>query len=132
MRATHRPWVIENVAGAPIRKDLTLCGEMFGLSVIRHRFFEIDGFAVTELSHPTHRGRVSGWRHGEWFDGPYVAVYGKGGGKGTVARWQDAMGIHWTSVRKELAEAIPPAYTGHIGHDLMRAVAMRDGRGAPA
>lgn len=38
---TGKPWVIENVAGAPIRHDLMLCGEMFGLSVIRHRFFEI-------------------------------------------------------------------------------------------
>jgi hypothetical protein len=29
------------------------------------------------------------------------------------------MGIHWTDVRKEIAEAIPPAYTEFIGAQLM-------------
>ena len=42
-------------------------------------------------------------------------MYGEGGGKGTVAQWQQAMGITWTDIRRELAEAIPPAYTRHIG-----------------
>lgn len=35
--ATGLPYVIENVMGAPVRRDLVLCGEMFGLGVIRHR-----------------------------------------------------------------------------------------------
>ncbi|MEV0089116.1 DNA methylase [Saccharopolyspora sp. NPDC050642] len=114
-----RPWVIENVAGAPIRKDLMLCGEMFGLAVIRHRFFELDGWTITQPPHPKHRGRVAGMRHGQWFEGPYFAVYGEGGGKGTVPQWQQAMGITWTDVRKEIAEAIPPAFTELIGSALM-------------
>ncbi|MFF0052572.1 DNA methylase [Streptomyces sp. NPDC005498] len=112
------PYVIENVQGAPIRKDLTLCGEMFGLGVIRHRNFEIHGFPVMQMPHLRHRGRVAGCRHGEWFEGPYFAVYGEGGGKGTVAQWQTAMGIDWTDVRKSIAEAIPPAYTRHIGEQV--------------
>jgi hypothetical protein len=58
-------------------------------------------------------------RHGLWFEGPYFAVYGNGGGKGTVAQWQDAMDIHWTSVRKSIAEAIPPAYTEWIGRQFI-------------
>jgi DNA (cytosine-5)-methyltransferase 1 len=45
-------------------------------------------------------------------------VYGEGGGKGSVPEWQAAMGIGWTDDRKSLAEAIPPAYTEHIGHQL--------------
>lgn len=118
LTATGLPWVIENVAGAPLRKDLRLCGEMFGLSVIRHRFFEAS-FPVTQPHHRPHRGRVAGMRHGEWFTGPYFAVYGEGGGKGTVAQWQQAMGITWTSVRREIAEAIPPAYSQHIGTQLL-------------
>ncbi|WP_407646150.1 hypothetical protein [Actinacidiphila oryziradicis] len=52
------------------------------------------------------------------YSGPYFAVYGQGGGKGTVPQWQEAMGIHWTDVRREIAEAIPPAYTHHIGRAL--------------
>jgi hypothetical protein len=122
MRSTGRPWVIENVAGAPIRHDLVLCGEMFGLAVIRHRFFEAEGFDLTPRPHVPHRGRVRGWRHGRYFDGPYFAVHGEGGGKGTVAEWQTAMGIDWTDDRKAIAEAIPPAYTQHIGADLLAAV----------
>ena len=115
-----RPYVIENVQGAPLRRDLTLCGEMFGLSVLRHRYFELGGWAALPPAHVPHRGRVAGWRHGEYFDGPYFAVYGNGGGKGTVRQWQDAMGIDWTDDRRELAEAIPPAYTEFLGGQLMR------------
>lgn len=113
------PTVIENVQGSDLRRDLTLCGEMFGLGVIRHRYFEVSGFAAVPLEHVKHRGRVAGWRHGEWFDGPYFAVYGDGGGKGTVAQWQDAMDMHWTDNRKSIAEAIPPAYTRFIGGQIM-------------
>lgn len=116
------PTVIENVQGSDLRRDLTLCGEMFDLGVLRHRYFELGGWAATPPKHLKHRGRVVGWRHGEWFDGPYFAVYGEGGGKGTVAQWQEAMGIHWTDNRKSIAEAIPPAYTRFIGNQLMAEV----------
>lgn len=108
-------WVIENVAGAPIRKDLMLCGEMFGLRVIRHRFFEFaPGMTIRQPDHLAHRGRVAGMRHGVWHHGPYFAVYGQGGGKGSVAQWRAAMRIGWTWNRKSIAEAIPPAYTKWI------------------
>lgn len=115
------PYVIENVDGAKLRKDITLCGEMFSLEVIRHRHFELSGWTMKPLQHIAHRGRVKGWRHGEYFDGPYFAVYGDGGGKGTVAEWQRAMGINWTDDRHEIAEAIPPAYTAQIGYHMLRA-----------
>ena len=119
------PTVIENVQGSDLRRDLTLCGEMFGLRVIRHRYFEISNVAVPHPLHKPHRGRVSGWNHGVWRDGPYFAVYGNGGGKGSVTDWQQAMGIDWTADRKEIAEAIPPAYTHYIGAQLL-AVAMKE------
>jgi DNA (cytosine-5)-methyltransferase 1 len=112
------PFVIENTAGAPIRKDLTLNGDMFGLDVWRPRWFEFgNGFSVPQPPGPRKpsRGRVRGWRHGEYFDGPYVAVYGKGGGKASVAEAQRAMGIDWTDNWLSLTEAIPPAYTEYIG-----------------
>ena len=113
------PFIIENVAGAPIHKDLMLCGEMFGLDVIRHRYFEYENMPAEweppTIAHPKHRGRVRGWRHGQYHDGPYMAVDGEGGGKGTIAEWQKAMGIDWTDNRKSIAEAIPPAYTEYIG-----------------
>lgn len=113
------PYVMENVQGSQLRRDLTLCGEMFGLKVIRHRYFEASGFPVMSPPHVKHRGRVAGWRHGTYYAGPYFAVYGDGGGKGTVTEWQRAMGIDWTDDRKSIAEAIPPAYTEHIGAQLL-------------
>lgn len=119
---TRLPYVIENVQGASMRRDLTLCGEMFGLGVIRHRYFELGRWSMPEPEHIPHRGRVAGYRHGEWYDGPYFAVYGNGGGKGTVEQWQEAMGIDWLSDRKLLAEAIPPAYSEFVGQNMMSAI----------
>ncbi|MEU7020954.1 DNA methylase [Streptomyces sp. NPDC046203] len=116
LEASGLPYVIEQPNGkAEIRKDLTLCGEMFGLGVLRHRNFELGRWSVEQPAHQPHRGRVRGWRHGRYHDGPYVAAYGNGGGKPSVPELQTAMGITWTDVREELTEAIPPAYSQWIG-----------------
>ncbi|MFJ9542375.1 DNA methylase [Streptomyces sp. NPDC101225] len=121
---TGLPYVIEQPNGrAEIRKDLTLCGEMFGLGVIRHRNFELGGWSTARPAHIAHRGRVRGYRHGRFYDGPYVAAYGNGGGKPSVPELQAAMGIDWTNVREELTEAIPPAYSEFIGRAYLAAVA---------
>jgi hypothetical protein len=116
LERTGLPYVIEQPNGrAEIRKDITLCGEMFGLGVIRHRNFELGGWTAPRPRHRPHRGRVRGWRHGEFHDGPYVAAYGNGGGKPTVTELQTAMGITWTDVREELTEAVPPAFGEWLG-----------------
>ncbi|MEU8441947.1 DNA methylase [Streptomyces microflavus] len=116
LELTGLPYVIEQPNGrATIRKDLSLCGEMFGLGVLRHRNFELGGWMAPRPTHPAHRGYVRGHRHGVYREGPYVAPYGSGGGKATVPEMQTAMGITWTDVREELTEAIPPAYTQWIG-----------------
>ncbi|MFE7410223.1 DNA cytosine methyltransferase [Streptomyces laurentii] len=120
LEASGLPYVIEQPNGrAEIRKDLTLCGEMFSLGVLRHRNFELGRWSVPRPVHPKHRGRVRGWRHGEFFDGPYVAAYGNGGGKPSIPELQTAMGIGWTDVREELTEAIPPAYSEWIGTQFL-------------
>ncbi|MCQ6554765.1 DNA methylase [Streptomyces sp. C10-9-1] len=111
------PGVIENPAA---RADVVLCGEMFGLGVLRHRRFELANWVTSKPKHVKHRGRVRGWRHGQYHDGPYIAAYGKGGGKGSASEIQEAMGITWTDVHEELTEAIPPAYTEWIGGRLMK------------
>lgn len=117
-----RPWVMEQPPGkasARMRVDLTLCGRMVDLPIFRHRNFEIEGFEVPDVFHVKHTERTRGWRHGVYYPGTIVAVYGDGGGKGSVEEWQNAMGIDWTYNRKSIAEAIPPAYTYLIGKDIM-------------
>ncbi|MFE6080044.1 DNA methylase [Streptomyces virginiae] len=118
--ATGLPYVIEQPDGkADVRKDISLCGEMFGLGVLRHRNFELGRWTAAQPKHVRHRGYVRGWRHGEYRDGPYVAAYGKGGGKASVPEMQQAMGIDWTDVHEELTEAIPPAYSEWLGRAFL-------------
>ncbi|MET9555118.1 DNA methylase [Streptomyces sp. NPDC006645] len=128
MLAARRPYVIENPDARP---DVVLCGTMFGLPILRHRKFEAHGWFPLALPHTPHRGRVRGHRHGKHYDGPYVAAYGNGGGKATVAEMQHAMRITWTDVRHELTEAIPPAYTQFLGEQAAEQIlAERYGRAA--
>jgi DNA (cytosine-5)-methyltransferase 1 len=119
LRRTGLPYVIENVVTAPLLSPIMLCGEMFGLGVLRHRLFESNSLLVSP-PHRAHRGKVAAWRHGEQFDGPYQAVYGTGAG--TLAEWGEAMGIDWMTTRHSMVEAIPPAYTELIGGQLLGAL----------
>jgi len=116
-----RPYVIENVEGAPLRDPTILCGTMFsGLRVIRHRLFETNFPLVTPPhgKHPmvhtfdkrkSHYGKTD-----EMLD--FVSV--TGGGNCTVAAASEAMGIDWMT-KNELNEAIPPIYTQFIGEQLL-------------
>lgn len=124
---TGKPWVIENVIGAPMGYGVVLCGLSFGLRVIRHRVFEssIMLFAPTHRSHPKHLttgtltlkrgGQGNGYSTGK---GGLVCVAGNNFVRQAAA---EAMGIGWMT-RKELANAIPPAYAFWIGKQLLRAV----------
>lgn len=116
LKKTKKPYVIENVPSEHIRKDLMLCGTMFDLKVLRHRFFEIEGFHVPRIKHRKHNGMVA--------TGDYVACYSGGfGNDRTRKRYgriefspeqqQEALGVTWTT--KNLTEAIPPAYSEYIG-----------------
>jgi DNA (cytosine-5)-methyltransferase 1 len=115
---TGLPYVIENVAPAPLKDPVRLCGTMFGLGVFRHRLFETN-WDLGQPPHPDHDGRIG--------DGRYFTVTGHTGGSstrdgwvgGSKQQWDKAMGIDWMLMR-ELAQAIPPAYTRFVGTSLMR------------
>lgn len=128
LELSGRPYVIENVGSAPVRPDVVLCGLMFGLKVFRHRTFELGGgWTAKAPAHRPHKGhRVAGWRHGVNHPGDMVAVYGDGGGKGSLADWQGAMGIDWITDKPTLAEAIPPAFTNYLGCALIGWPALTD------
>lgn len=116
-----RPYVIENVPGAPLRAPVVLCGQMFGLRVYRHRLFESSDLTLAP-AHPSHREVCA--RNG------VVPASDKGfmtitGGKHSRA-WQRAacevMGTPWMRTIREVCEAVPPAYTEWIGRQLIGAV----------
>lgn len=112
---TKKPFVIENVCNAPIKKDLILCGQMFGLKIIRDRAFEIHGFKVPPpaLFKEIKSGSVK--------NGHYITVAGHGGdGSNKLKDWQEAMGIDWITNKKMLAEAVPPAYAKYIGEQFLK------------
>ena len=122
--ATGLPYVIENVVGAPLLNPITLCGSSFGLGVRRHRLFESNApLMALPCAHSTQPPKYDVYEHGRWIKSSVARVYGNGGGKGE-AHWPEAMGIDWMT-REDLAQAIPPAYTEHIGGYLMAEVLAR-------
>ena len=114
------PYVIENVAGAPLLNPVMLCGSMFNLhsgiyQLRRHRLFEsnVSFFAPASCNH----------------QGKALGVYGNPGGSSKrdgikfaqIADWRAGMGIDWMT-KDELKESIPPAFTEHVGKHLLSAL----------
>ncbi len=115
---TGLPYVIENVVGAPLLNPITLCGSSFGLPLRRHRLFEMN-FPIMAIpcAHGQQHKRFDVFEHGKWRKSATPAIYGSGGRK-AVEHWPEALGIDWMT-REEMALAIPPAYTEHIGGYLL-------------
>lgn len=116
--ASGVPYVIENVPEAPIRQDLMLCANMFGLRSYRHRHFECS-FPIEQPAHPEHKVRVN--RRGEnrrehWANGGFLTITGDIG----TYHATETMGIDWMS-GAELCEAIPPAFSEYIGRAALAA-----------
>ena len=85
---SRRPYVIENVPGAPVAAHVVLCGTMFDLGtgdaeLRRHRLFELSGFFLLAPScRQYERGRVCGVYGGHGRDRRRtVGVYGDGNGR---------------------------------------------------
>ena len=122
---TGKPFVLENVVGSPLRKDLLLCGEMFDLPIHRHRIFEIHGFNVTQLIHEKHKRSVcKGQAVGVWSGGKpgcfgnrekYLNSDWKAP---SLLDYQKAMGISWITTKKTMEQAIPPIYSKYIFSSL--------------
>lgn len=138
--AQGRPWVIENVVGAPISlrqrslfskgSGIMLCGTMFNLNngeheLRRHRLFE----SSESLPQPACRHRL-----------PVIGFYGdhartrqrtiagnrnRGGditgNERKMPLVRDLMGIDWM-IWDEAKLAIPPAYTEFLGKQLLALV----------
>ncbi|MFN3836739.1 MAG: hypothetical protein ACK4MI_03405 [Brevundimonas sp.] len=110
------PWIIENVMSAPLDKarSVTLCGGMFGLRTYRHRRFE-SNVDLQAPPHPPHVIRTATkQRKARWAEGWHVSVTGDVGTYVGPA----ALGIDWMN-GDELCQAIPPAFTEHLGRQLL-------------
>lgn len=135
LRATIRlldtiglPYAVENVVGADMPGALTLCGSEFGLVaggyvLRRHRQFSSNVFLLG-AGGCAHSGRVIGV-YGDLSrndrcatsrsrrDGrPYRDM------RASVETARQIMDIPWANAH-ELTQAIPPAYTEHIGQQLL-------------
>jgi len=116
------PYVIENVRSAKndMINPIMLCGSMFGLGVWRHRLFELSFNHVLSLKcqHRLCPEPVDVTGTG----GPFFGVRKKAGGgvsrkPKNMEQASKVMGIDWMT-RKEINEAIPPAYTEYVGKQL--------------
>ncbi len=116
------PWVIENVAGAPLKnepqlffwpqKSVMLCGSMFGLEVRRHRFFE-SNFPIRQpqCAHPKVPKYAGAANRKNQRYTVEVGVW-----RIPLAVQQQAMGIDWMTL-SELSQSIPPAFSQYIAEE---------------
>lgn len=136
LRATGKPYVIENVVGAPLLDPLRLCGSEFGLSAFdehvggrvrleRHRLFESNVYLHG----------AGGCRHDKRVQ--VAGVYGAG--NSDLARAKNVrhggyvpgdkrvraalLGADWMTNHGQ-QQSIPPAYTEFIGEQLLDALVL--------
>lgn len=116
LKATSKPYIIENVPGAPMFDAVICCGSAFGLKVRRHRQFESNVKLIGTICDHKTQGRP-------------VGVYGSmrdnipNGGRTahSLEEAREAMGIDYM-LWSDLVEAIPPAYTEYLGKQIWQAL----------
>jgi DNA (cytosine-5)-methyltransferase 1 len=131
LKATGRPYVIENVMGArsELHDPVMLCGRMFGLEATdedgtrvvldRHRLFETS-FPMWQPEHPRHDRsvQVAGSYGGARRDKDEARLVRRGGYVPHVDVQRELLGTPWMTERG-CQLSIPPAYTRHIGAALL-------------
>ena len=111
--ASGKPYVIENVPGAPLIDPVQLCGSSWGLKVRRHRLFESNVQLKSSVCNHREQGRPVGI-YGSMRD----EIPGGGHTAKTIEQAREAMGIDWM-IWGELVEALPPVYTEYLGKQVM-------------
>ena len=120
--AGHPYTCIENVAGAPIRHDLTLTGPMFGLGrIMRRRFFELSWFFLAHPPQKLAKGTFASGRGVEISTSLSASnhFYPRKAhglpGRVPKAEALEVMGITHDMTVHQIGEAVPPAYAEYIG-----------------
>ena len=129
--ASGLPYVIENVPGAPLIDPVLLCGETFGLELIRHRHFELSWWTMVPPCSHVRGGTITGqyvaFRHGT----RYHEKGRRTPPRRTEGEFFAALGCPWMNQR-EARQAIPPAYTEWIGARLLERLGPPIVPGAPS
>lgn len=118
LKALGKPYVMENVPGAPLVSPAVLCGAMFGLKTYRHRLFETSfPLAADVPEHPRHEARSArmGRAAGE---GEFHSLVGNFSG---LERAREVMGMPWAN-QDGIRQAVPPVYTRWVGLYLLSEV----------
>ena len=120
------PWVVENVPGAPgMDAAVVECGSAYGLQVQRHRLFlsnvPLVGSGCDHRSFPldpiTGKPRPWGVYHV-----PADEVPSGGRTARNVEHGREVMGVTRDVTWQELKEGFPPAYSLHVGEQLLHAL----------
>ena len=115
LKKSSKPYVIENVVGAPLLNPVMLCGSMFpNLMTYRHRIFE-SNFKIEPPKNCDHKLKQAKMGRPVGAD-EFIQVVGH---FSNVPLAQKAMGIDWLG-QKHLAQAIPPAYSKHIAECYLK------------
>jgi len=120
--STCKPYLIENVPGAPLLDPVLVCGSFFGLDIRRHRLFESNiALFGTPCCHYWQRPRFRSLDRRKSTLSTVIGVHGHTNYTGEAELREVAMGIDWMT-SAELVQAIPPAYTEFLGNQLIKFV----------
>lgn len=120
LRATGLLYVIENVPRAPLIDPVQICGTGLGIRVRRHRLFETnwpvegvpcDHGRFTDRIFPGSSNRPNG-----------RTVMNVGEYRVPLETQRQVMEMPWSDLAG-ISQAIPPAYTEHIGRQLAQQLA---------
>ena len=116
LRSQPVPYVTENVEGTQryMRDPVMLCGSMFGLTIQRHRWFELGNtnafFLLPPCNHSTPPVLISGTTR-RLINGKRYEF--------TKSEKEAAIGIDWM-LTSGLDQAIPPAYSKFLAEQIQK------------